>query len=465
VFTSRNAVRLILAGLVLASVGAITHSATAADDGLDEEDIGTRVAPPTDGATVVTTDSNSWLARESNGPRATSALLVIDSEGYLQHYNDTYTRYWDVDPVAGTAATLEYVATDHLPAGECGKRVCTRNVVERVNLTTGESTRIYARITPGKHATRWHDVDRLDENRIVVADIAQDRVFIVDTTTGIVTWVWDARSAFPPAGSGGPYPSDWTHINDVEVLPNGRIMVSVRNQDRVEFLDRERGVQWRWELGKEDEYETLYKQHNPDYIPPGQGGSSVLVADSENDRLVEYQRRGESWERTWTWRDDHLQWPRDADRLPDGRTLVTDSNGNRLLEVARNGTVVWSVEIAFPYEAERLGTAHESDGGPSATSANLQNRHGDGGTGGEDSDTADSGTGSVSGGIDSGVARILRSVPGVNAALYVAPVWVGYTELGLFVLIAGLLLTWVTVEWYWSPLTLSVSRPLEVNRR
>jgi len=31
-----------------------------------------------------------------------------------------------------------------------------------------------------------------------------------------------------------------------------------------------------------------------------------------------------------------------------------------VIEVAPNGSVVWSVDIGFPYEAERLGTGDEA---------------------------------------------------------------------------------------------------------
>ncbi|MFB6172651.1 MAG: aryl-sulfate sulfotransferase [Haloarculaceae archaeon] len=412
-------------------------SATGAGGGIGPEDIGTRVAPPSGATTVVATDSNSWLGRESNGPRATAALLAVGPDGRLTYYNGTHTRYWDVDPVPGTAATVEYVAADHLPRSQCGQEVCTRNVVERANLTTGETTRVYARITPGKHSTRWHDVDRVDEDHLVVADIARDRVYVVNTTSGLVTWSWEVQSDYRPTETGGPYPGDWTHLNDVEVLDDGRIVASLRNQDQVVFLDRQRGLIENWTLGSEDDYAVLYEQHNPDYIPAERGGPSLLVADSENHRIVEYHRAGDGWNRTWTWRDAQLQWPRDADRLPDGHTLVTDSNGDRVIEVARDGDVVWTLDVAFPYEAERLGTGDESTGGSAAGRAGLQSRVA---------------TRSESQGFDpvAVVAGAVRSTAAINAVLYVMPAWVGYAELGLLAVVALVGLCWLAIELYWA---------------
>ena len=356
-----------------------------------------QLVPPREDITVIATDSNSWLGQRSGGPRARAELVAFGPNGSLLYYNDTHTRYWDVDPVPGTQATVEYLYADHIPGAKCptewnftrrkvesdvwsryakshaNEDACTRNGIERVNLTTGNVTPIWSEITPGKEATRYHDADRLNETHFVVADIYLDRVFVVNTTSGQLGWTWNASEAFPRS-TGGPYPRDWTHINDVNVLEDGRIMVSVRNQDRVVFLEQGRGLLKNWTLGAEDNYDILYEQHNPDYIPKENGGPAVVVADSENNRVVEYQRKDGDWKRTWTWQDSSMQWPRDADRLPNGHTLITDSNGNRVFEVNENGKVVWSVQIAFPYEAERLGTDDESAGGPSAVRANLESR-------------------------------------------------------------------------------------------
>lgn len=448
---SRRILRVFFAVLLVVSLLALASSATAAGNGIGSDDIGTQVAPAHGGTTVVATDSNSWLGRDSNGPRANAELLAVGPEGRLTYYNDTYTRYWDVDPIEGTSATVEYVAAEHLPAEECGGEVCTRNIVERLNLTTGETTRVYARITPRKHSTRWHDVDRVDEHRIAVADIAQDRVYIINTTTGLITWEWDAQSEYPPTESGGPFPEDWTHLNDVEVLDDGRIVASLRNQDQVVFLDRQHGLVKNWTLGSEDRYSVLYEQHNPDYIPSEQGGPALLVADSENHRVVEYQRVDGNWERSWSWRDTDLQWPRDADRLPNGNTLVTDSNGDRVVEVNGDGEVIWTLDVAFPYEAERLETGDESTGGPAASRAGLQ------------SQVAESSSEEGGSPVDA-AADALRSTSEVNALLYVMPAWVGYSELGLIVGAVFLILCWAGAELYWSSLSIPVERLREVRK-
>ena len=437
----KRALRAILAVLiVLSSLGLVFGytagaSGSTFEDHLTQEGLASstgQVVEPRDGITVVATDSNSWRGQAADGPRARAELVAFAPNGSVLYYNDSHTRYWDVDPVPGTSATVEYMYADHLNSSACpadydlDRRnvsqeqweryvearetdACTRNGFARVNLTTGEVTPVWSRVTPGKEATRYHDADRINDTHIAVADIFLDRVFVVNTETNQTTWSWSAEGSFDRE-SGGEYPFDWSHINDVEALDDGRIMVSARNQDRVVFINRSTGLQSNWTLGGEDEHEVLHEQHNPDYIPETNGGPAVVVADSENNRVVEYQRRNGSWERSWLWRDARMQWPRDADRLPNGHTLIADSNGNRVFEVNQQGDVVWSVNIAFPYEVERLGTGDESAEGPSAAKANIQSHR--------------------PGLVGSTLIALKELVPGryLNGLMYITPVWMGFAE-------------------------------------
>jgi len=61
-----------------------------------------------------------------------------------------------------------------------------------------------------------------------------------------------------------------------------------------------------------------------------------------------------------------LNWPRDADRLANGNTLITDSKNGRVIEVTPEGDVVWEFrDLRMPYEADRLlnGNTLISDSG------------------------------------------------------------------------------------------------------
>jgi len=411
---------LVLSAAALA-YGAATAPRTASADTVPEP-------APRDNVTVVTESAKY------------GTLIAWTPEGSLLYYDDEHTKYFDVDPVAEGSTTVEYAATDtiHSEGPNCSSPPCARNIVERANLSTGEVEEVYARYDGQEFAGEWHDHERVDEDHILVADIVDDQVFLVDTETEVVEWLWDAQSDFPVEG-GGPYPDDWAHINDVELLDDGRVMVSLRNQDQVVFLDRETGLLADQTLGSEDDYGTLYEQHNPDYIPESRGGPAVLVSDSENGRIVEYQREGGEWTRSWEWSDARMQWPRDADRLPNGNTLVADTHGKRVAEIAPDGSVEWSVPVTHPYDAERLGTGPESATGESAASLGLESRTIDGGSdGGFDPATAV-------------VAAVKAPLPPwlVNGVIYLSPVWMGRLQF----LAAGAalltLVTWAGLELRW----------------
>jgi hypothetical protein len=330
--TSKRRIRVVFGVLIVLSVGVLAYGAATAPTTASADSVPT--PEPRSGTTVVTESAKF------------GTIIAWHPNGSLRYYDDEHTKYFDVDPVANTSATVEYAATDtiHSSKPTCRSPPCTRNVVERVNLSTGETREIYARYDPAETAAEWHDHVRVDEHHVIVADIVHDEVFKVDTETELVEWQWDAQSDFPVEG-GGPYPGDWAHINDVSLLDDGRVMVSLRNQDQVVFIDQETGLVENWTLGADGAHDVLYEQHNPDYIPRERGGPAVVVADSENGRIVEYQRRDGSWEQTWQWQDDRIQWPRDADRLPNGNTLIADTHGKRVLEVDRSGDVVWSVPV------------------------------------------------------------------------------------------------------------------------
>jgi hypothetical protein len=268
---------------------------------------------------------------------------------------------------------------------------------------------------------------------------------VLNTTTDETEWEWRAEEDLSP-DSGGQS-GDWTHVNDVEQLDDGRVMASLRNMDRVVFLSPDGELRRDWTLGSEDAYDVLYEQHNPDYIPAERGGPAVVVADSENNRVVEYQRVDGQWRRSWRWQDDDLRWPRDADRLPGGHTLVTDSQGDRLLELDEHDRIVWQISVETPYEAERLGTGDESATGRSKAVL------GDGSLANATDGRAERTTG-----IDKAVAFVAGPV--VNGVLYVAPGWTTVDDLPALGALAFTLLVWLSLELRWSRLSPGVVRRL-----
>lgn len=424
---TRTHVRIAFLATLLISVGGVASGAVGPVPG--ERDA-VSDAPPAEHHTVVTQSG-----RAGN-------IVAYAPNGSVVYFDDTHSKYYDVDPVAGESMTVEYVATDTIfeESERCRKPPCAYNVIERANLSTGEVTEVYGRYVYREKAGEWHDADRVDDSHVVVADITHDTVWMVDTATGMREWTWDAQTAYP-IEEGGRFPDNWVHLNDVEVLPDGRVMASLRNQDQVVFIDPETGVDHNWTLGSENDFSVLHRQHNPDYIPAERGGPAVVVSDSESDRVVEYGRTNGSWQRTWSWADDRLDWPRDADRLPGGNTLVTDTNGRRVLEVDQSGDVVWQVTLTHPYDAERLATGDESAGGHSATSLGLESRQP------ATERTDESRFGLLEPLVS--FARDLLPTSATNRLVDTSPSWFGVSELRYAVVGLAAGLAWAAIEGWW----------------
>jgi hypothetical protein len=268
-------------------------------------------------------------------------------------------------------------------------------------------------------ASEVHDVEPLPGGGFVVADMEHERIVIVED--GEVTWEWAASTRYAPPDD--PTRSDWLHINDVDRIGDGRFLVSVRNANQLLVLERGEGVT---EVINEDpdgdssdptgDPSVLYHQHNPQWL----GDGAVLVADSENHRVVELHRTDSGdWEPAWVLEGaggQKFDWPRDADRLPNGNTLITDTRNARLVEVNESGRVVWERQFDYrtlPYEADRLPEG-ETAGGP---------------TYGDD-DTADVAAG--------GSVPVLTPILRLASAAVRLPLWV--SELHVFTTLVSLAL-------------------------
>jgi len=215
-----------------------------------------------------------------------------------------------------------------------------------------------------------HDVDLINGDQLLIANMRHynesadrndDRLFIYDRGDEEVVWEYHFRNRYNRS-DGGDYTDDWTHVNDVDKIGEGRYLASPRNMDEVVVVNRSQKAVT-MSLGSDGNHTILHEQHNPQYLTGADGTPTILVADSENDRIVEYARTNGTWERTWTLKGD-FNWPRDADRLPNGNTLITDSLNHRAMEVTPTGKIVWEYFAPWgSYEAERVQLGDEP-GGP-----------------------------------------------------------------------------------------------------
>lgn len=308
--------------------------------------VGTITSPP-DGVTIIAIQGARFKDGES---LKTPGLLVsVAPNGAIRavRNNSARGRWWtyDVDPLPNGNLLLA--------ATEPGI-----SVVEAIDPSTGDPLTVL-RFPTVKDA---HDVDYIGNNEYALVDKGErsDRVLVYDRSATRFVWQWRFEDYYPHSG-GGPYPDDWTHVNDVDAIDEDRFLVSVRNFDQVIIVNRSTNeIEGR--LGRDDRHEILHEQHNPQYLT-GESDPAILVADSRNDRVIEYARVDGEWEPSWILVGGGLDEPRDADRLPNGNTLVVDRHGQRTLEVAPNGTVLWEFYSPWqPYDAERYRYGDEPDG-------------------------------------------------------------------------------------------------------
>jgi hypothetical protein len=284
---------------------------------------------------------------------------------------DTTGTYFDVDRLENGSVLAAYMERGY---EECGPydAPCARTGLRVFDGDTREI--VYEWSMPVRHHTNSeiHDVDALPGGGFVVADMEHERVFVL--RDGEITWEWSASERYDAPDD--PTRTDWLHINDVDRIGDGRYLVSVRNANQLVVLEAGEGVV---EVINEDEDgdgvgdpSVLNHQHNPQWL----GDGAVLVADSESHRIVELHRtENGSWEPAWTLTradGEALDWPRDADRLPDGTTLVTDTRNARLILVDESGETLWRKRFDYrtiPYESDRLPHAEASDVPRYATNA------------------------------------------------------------------------------------------------
>lgn len=325
---------LILSLLTPVALSALSHTnAKAADDG--------SLRKNAQNVTFISTQGGSVHVYDHAG-----VLIAVqtDSNNVIWKH-DTYRRYMDIDPIGQNR--ILFVAGER--DGNDFQRVAVlmnwRNGTEIEKFNVPKDT---------------HDIDRLGPHRYAIADKRNERAYVYNARTNKTTWEYDLADHFSASAGEGVTNGDYAHLNDIDLANNGSSFVlSPRNFDRVIQVDR-RSKTLEWTLGKEDAHDILYEQHNPVVLK--QDPLTVLVADSEKNRIVEYQRKNGEWELVWGYRNN-LHWPRDADRLPNGNTLIGDSLNDRALEVTPTGKVVWEFHIERGvYDVERLRYGDEPAG-------------------------------------------------------------------------------------------------------
>ncbi|MDG5775645.1 aryl-sulfate sulfotransferase [Haloarculaceae archaeon H-GB1-1] len=334
---------VVLALVVAGGLATASHDRVGIGAGTIEEE-------PTN-RTVISVQGYHFQGRAN--AKKPARLLAVQPDGDVAWRHDSPRKnawFYDVDPMADG----HLLVTSTVPGD---------TIVYEYDPASDE--RVWSQRLDAKDT---HDVDLLDDGTLLVGNLRnynetsgvnEDRAYVYDREADEIVWQWQFHERFDP-DVGGSYEGDWTHLNDVDAVGDGRFLLSPRNFDQVLLVDRS-SKEIVMRLGRDGQFETLHAQHNPDFLRGTNGTPTLLVADSENDRVVEYTRIDGDWERTWTVTG--LNWPRDADRLPNGNTLITDTHNQRVVEVTPRGEVVWEFYAPWaPYDAERRGTGDGSNG-------------------------------------------------------------------------------------------------------
>jgi arylsulfotransferase ASST len=176
------------------------------------------------------------------------------------------------------------------------------------------------------------------------------------TTEGEVVWEWRSWEHLDPEADGitaQQHRRDaWTHGNAVTEMPDESLLVSFRNISTLVIVERATG-RILWKLGPP----VLAQQHAPTALPNGH----ILIFDNGTHRAdhpVPFSRVIEvepsTKEIVWSYQERRLidffsPFISNAQRLPNGNTLICEGNFGRLFEVTPEGELVWEyVNPHFP---------------------------------------------------------------------------------------------------------------------
>ncbi len=206
-----------------------------------------------------------------------------------------------------------------------------------------------------------HDADRLPNGNTLVVygneDSASDAQVKEINPQGEIVWSWYAKDHFDKSPYNEIYDQGWTHTNAVTRMANGNTLISPRNFNFLVEVDPQGDVVRTIGEG------ILEYQHDPEVLPDG----NILVANHvKPHRAIEIDAKtGEIVWQSMAFEVD-ARPVRDADRLPNGNTLITGTT--KIVEVTAEGKIVWQLTlkgITFVgleaaargfYKAERIGT-------------------------------------------------------------------------------------------------------------
>ena len=189
-----------------------------------------------------------------------------------------------------------------------------------------------------------HDLQVMEDGRIWVLDrqgrdgVLEDFVTVLSPRGGIERRIsiLKALGRSAPSGTG-----DILHTNTLEVFGGGNVLLSILRLDALAILDPDK-EEIVWMLKG-----SWRKQHQPTFLDDG----GILLFDNLGSRVIEIDPR--TGRVRWQFGGISSKTLGSCQRLPNGNTLITESENGRALEVTRDGRIVW--EFHNPHRVGRLG--------------------------------------------------------------------------------------------------------------
>ncbi len=210
-----------------------------------------------------------------------------------------------------------------------------------------------------------HDADRLPNGNTVYVygndDGIDDAQVKEVNPEGEIVWEWYAKDHFYRNPYLDIYLQGWTHTNAVTRLSNGNTLISLRNFYLTVEVNPEGEVVWSfdWSVFGED-----VDPHEPEILP----NNNLLIALPHDSPYQAVEIDRDTGETVWTFSMPRLRSTRDADRLPNGNTLLvgvlTHEDESTIIEVTPDGEIVWQLGAksspvgrnpGWFYKAQRIG--------------------------------------------------------------------------------------------------------------
>lgn len=195
-----------------------------------------------------------------------------------------------------------------------------------------------------------HDVDRLSNGNTIYVRGWEGKggkhVIELDPL-GKEVWSWDAIPAYDRHPYIGVENQGWIHVNAITRLSNGNTLISLRNFNTIAEITQDGDVLRetvfpRKKMPAEKRVHLKAHPHDPELQPNG----NILVAITGINLVLEVSPSGGP--PVWKWQHPTGKRPaegvRDANRLPNGNTLIVESSA--INEITADGELVWRLRVA-----------------------------------------------------------------------------------------------------------------------